>query len=184
VIIAETTLTPETGEYGYLLALGEEYEWPPQWPYGWRCGPIGSDTAHILTDTDTGTITITVQTHDEPPPPETGPGWGPAEEISLHATEDTPLIYILGSGDFEEAEPDDGPLALPTDPVPVWIRMRLYCRTAHPEPGVGDRDERHLIQLWAAPQKPPVHPELTESDLTLRRSYKEDFDRSAAAWRQ
>ncbi|MFI6475336.1 hypothetical protein ACIBL5_34440 [Streptomyces sp. NPDC050516] len=62
--------------------------------------------------------------------------------------------------------------------------MRLYCHSAHPEPGVGDRDERHLIQLWAAPQQPPVHPELTESDLTLRCSYKEDFDQSAAAWRQ
>ncbi|WP_406510579.1 hypothetical protein [Streptomyces sp. NBC_00212] len=62
--------------------------------------------------------------------------------------------------------------------------MRLYCHSAHPEPGVGDRAERHLIQLWAAPQQPPVHPELTESDLTLRCSYKEDFDQSAAAWRQ
>ncbi|MFF4188573.1 hypothetical protein ACFYZ9_35775 [Streptomyces sp. NPDC001691] len=184
MIIAESTLTPETGEHGYLLALGEEYQWPPQWPYGWRCGPVGSDTAHILTDTDTGTITITIQTHDETPPPEIGPGWGPAEEISLHATELTPLILILGSGDFDEAEPDDGPLALPTDRVPAWIRMRLYCRTTNPEPRVGDRDEHHLIQLWAAPQNPPVHPELTESDLTLRRSYQDDFDQSAATWRQ
>ncbi|MFI2206696.1 hypothetical protein ACH47Z_39425 [Streptomyces sp. NPDC020192] len=118
MITAEPTLAPETGEYGYLLALGEDYAWPPQWPYGWRCGPIGSDTAHILTDTDTdtdtdtGTGTITVQTHDAPPPPETEPAWGPAEEISLHATEDAPVIYILGSGDLEEAEPEDGPLAV------------------------------------------------------------------------
>ncbi|MEV4441391.1 hypothetical protein AB0K09_20675 [Streptomyces sp. NPDC049577] len=183
MIIAETTLTPETGEYGYLLALGEEYEWPPEWPYGWRCGPIGSDTAHILTDTDTGAITIAIQTHDEPPPPETGPGWGPAEEISLHATE-TPTLYILGSGDFEEVEPDDGPLTLPTDQVPAWIRMRLYCHTPDPEPGVGNRGERHLIQLWAAPQEPPVHPEPAPSDLALRHSYKEDFDQSTAAWPQ
>ncbi|MEU7429171.1 hypothetical protein [Streptomyces sp. NPDC040750] len=32
MIIAETTLTPETGEYGYLLTFGEDYEWPPEWP--------------------------------------------------------------------------------------------------------------------------------------------------------
>ncbi|GAA3114703.1 hypothetical protein GCM10017687_29780 [Streptomyces echinatus] len=63
------------------------------------------------------------------------------------------------------------------------MRMRLYCRTATPEFGVGGRGERHLIQLWATPEEPPVHPELTESDLTQRRCYKEDFHRSAAAWR-
>ncbi|MFF3918355.1 hypothetical protein ACFYZB_33625 [Streptomyces sp. NPDC001852] len=148
--------------------------------YGWRCGPIGSDTAHIPTDMDTGTITITVQTHDAPPPPETGPVWGPAEEMSLHATDDTPVIYILGSGDFEEAGPEGGPLQLPTDHAPVWIRMRLHCHT--PEPGVGDRGERHLMQLWAAPQQPPVHPRLTESELTQRRAYKEDFDQRPGAW--
>ncbi|OIJ99216.1 hypothetical protein BIV25_09280 [Streptomyces sp. MUSC 14] len=173
MIIAETTLTPVTGEYGYLLALGGAYEWPPEWPYGWRCGPIGSDTAHIITDTDTGTITITVQTHDEPPPLQSAPGWGPPEEISLHATEDAPVLYILGTGDFWEAEPDDGPLRLPADRMPVWIRMRLYCHTADPEPGIGDRGERHLIQLWAAPEEPPVHPQPTASDLVLRRSYEE-----------
>ncbi|MEV6839400.1 hypothetical protein AB0N17_33685 [Streptomyces sp. NPDC051133] len=185
MIISESTLTPETGEYGYLLALGEDYEWPPQWPYGWRCGPIGTDTAHILTDTDTGTITITVQTRDEPPPPETDPAWGPAEEMSLHATQDTPVIYILGSGDFDEAEPEDGPLQLPTCQVSAWIRMRLYCHTPAPElSGTGGRGERHLIQLWTAPEQPPVHPELTESDLTRRHAYKEDFDQGAAAWRQ
>ncbi|MGW7822405.1 hypothetical protein ACWGLF_30825 [Streptomyces puniciscabiei] len=188
MIIAETTWTPETGEYGYLLALGGDYEWPPQWPYGWRCGPVGSGTAHILTATDTGTIAITVQTHDAPAPSETDPAWGPAEEMSLHATEVTPVIYILGSGEFEEAEPEseDGPLQLPSDQVPEWIRMRLYCHTPtpNPEPGVGDRGERHLIQLWVAPQQPPVHPQLTESDLTRRRAYKEDFDQGAGAWQQ
>lgn len=73
MIIAEITLTPETGAYGYLLTLGEDCEWPPEWPYGWRCGPMGTDTAHILTDTDTGTVTITLQTHDEPPPPTRAP---------------------------------------------------------------------------------------------------------------
>ncbi|MFJ4585660.1 hypothetical protein [Streptomyces echinatus] len=104
--------------------------------------------------------------------------------MSLRATEDTPLIYILGSGDFEEAEPDEGPLPLPIEQLPAWMRMRLYCHTATPECGVGDRGERHLIQLWAAPEEPPVHPELTESDLAQRRGYKEDFDQSATAWRE
>ncbi|GAA3131432.1 hypothetical protein GCM10010521_16760 [Streptomyces rameus] len=184
MIIAETTLTPETGAYGYLLTLGEDCPWPPEWPYGWRCGPIGTDTAHILTDTDTGTITITLQIHDEPPPPWTDPAWGSAEEMSLRATEGAPVIHILGSGDFEEAEPEDGPLQLPVDHLPASVRMRLYCHTPDPEPGVGDRGERHLIQLWAAARQPPVHPRLTESHLTQRRAYKEDFDQSAAAWQQ
>ncbi|MFJ5534671.1 hypothetical protein [Streptomyces sp. NPDC093261] len=67
--------------------------------------------------------------------------------MSLHATEETPVIHILGSGGFEEAEPEDGPLQLPTDHVLAWIRMRLYCRTADLEPGVGDRGQSHLIPL-------------------------------------
>ncbi|MEU0859404.1 hypothetical protein [Streptomyces griseofuscus] len=62
--------------------------------------------------------------------------------------------------------------------------MRLYCHVDDHEPGVGDRGEHHLIQLWAAPEAPPVHPELTEADLTLRRSYTDDFEQSVAAWRQ
>ncbi|MFI2206697.1 hypothetical protein ACH47Z_39430 [Streptomyces sp. NPDC020192] len=40
------------------------------------------------------------------------------------------------------------------------------------------------MQLWAAPQQPPVHPQLTGSDLTRRRAYKEAFDQSADAWQQ
>ncbi|MFI2206729.1 hypothetical protein ACH47Z_39615 [Streptomyces sp. NPDC020192] len=62
--------------------------------------------------------------------------------------------------------------------------QRRYCHTPNPEPGIGDRGERHLSQLWAAPQQPPVHPQLTESDLTQRRAYKEDFDQSADTWQQ
>ncbi|RRQ72594.1 hypothetical protein CQW39_31140 [Streptomyces griseofuscus] len=91
---------------------------------------------------------------------------------------------MLGSGDFEEAAPENGPLTLPLDRVPTWIRMRLYGHVDDHEPGVGDRGEHHLIHLWAAPEAPPVHPELTEADRTPRRSYKNDFDQSVAAWRR
>ncbi|MFJ8097527.1 NucA/NucB deoxyribonuclease domain-containing protein [Streptomyces griseofuscus] len=107
LITTETTLTPETSEYGYPLTVGEDYEWPPEWPYGWRCGPIGKDTAHIITDTDTdtGTFTITVQTHDGPPPPETDPAWSAAEEVSLHATETPPSSTCSAAATSKKPHP-------------------------------------------------------------------------------
>ena len=46
MIIAETILAPETGEYGYLLALGEDYEWLRVAIRLSVRGPIGSDGAH------------------------------------------------------------------------------------------------------------------------------------------
>ncbi|MER6226112.1 hypothetical protein ABT189_37120 [Streptomyces sp900105755] len=46
-----------------------------------------------------------------------------------------------------DAWPDEEP-PLGLTPAPDgsdWVRMRLYCRTDDPEPGIGDHGERHLV---------------------------------------
>ncbi|MGW7825219.1 hypothetical protein ACWGLF_46280 [Streptomyces puniciscabiei] len=35
----------------------------------------------------------------------------------------------------------------------------------------GDHGERHLVQLWRAPQAPGVHPEITDADRQARAEY-------------
>ncbi|MFJ5035681.1 hypothetical protein ACIQB5_48590 [Streptomyces sp. NPDC088560] len=49
--------------------------------------------------------------------------------------------------------------------------MRLYCHAADHEPGIGDRGERHLIQLWPAPAAGQLHPPLSEQDRQARTEY-------------
>ncbi|MEU8911369.1 hypothetical protein, partial [Streptomyces mirabilis] len=144
-----------------------------------RCGPATDAGAVVLTTTDTGPLQLTVQVHDAPPAPETGAEWEPAEEISLRA--DLPTLYVatLEQGDILDAWPDDEP---PLEfPIPLssdgsdWMRMRLYCHTDDPEPGIGDHGERHLVQLWPAPHTPPVHPDITEADRQARAAYAADM---------
>ena len=52
--------------------------------------------------------------------------------------------------------------------------MRLYCQADDPEPGIGGHGERHLVQLWRAPQAPPLHPEISEEDRQARAEYAAD----------
>jgi len=69
------------------------------------------------------------------------------------------------------AWPGDEPvLQVPvTAPPPaLGTRMRLYRRVDHYEPGLGDRGERHLVQLWPARPSPPVHAELTAVNVEDR----------------
>ncbi|MEU1447573.1 hypothetical protein [Streptomyces mirabilis] len=74
---------------------------------------------------------------------------------------------------WPEEEP---PLHLPPSPDGTdWVRMRLYCHTDDPEPGIGDHGERHLVQLWRAPRTPPAHPEITEADRRARVDYAADM---------
>lgn len=139
-------------------------------PFGWRCGPATDANAVVLTTTDTGPNQMTIQVHD-PAGPETGGDWEPAEETACAPT--CPLHHGHWRGDIMDAWPDEEPpLELPPAPDGGdWVRMRLYCHADDPEPGIGDHGERHLIQLWPAPQTAPLHPEITEDDRQQRAEY-------------
>ncbi|MFF3148305.1 hypothetical protein ACFVRU_43000 [Streptomyces sp. NPDC057927] len=177
MLVRASSFTVELGEGGYLIGFTDDYEYPKEMPFGWRCGPATDAGAVVLTTTDTGPLQLTVQVHDAPPAPESGAEWEPAEEISLQA--DLPALYVatLEQGDILDAWPDDEPpLEFPfsTDSSD-WVRMRLYCHADDPEPGIGDHGERHLVQLWPAPHTPPVHPDITEADRQARADYAADM---------
>ncbi|MER7181544.1 hypothetical protein ABT404_19015 [Streptomyces hyaluromycini] len=176
MLVRASSFTVELGENGYLIGFNDDYGYPAEMPFGRRCGPATAANAVVLTTTDTGPLQMTIQVHDAPPAPETGGEWESAEEISLRA--DLPALHLatLESGDIMDAWPDEEPpLHLP----PAldggdWVRMRLYCHADDPEPGIGDHGERHLVQLWPAPQTPPVHPDITEEDRQARAEYAAD----------
>ncbi|MGW3118511.1 hypothetical protein ACWDBW_15470 [Streptomyces sp. NPDC001107] len=173
MLVRETAFILEVGESGYLVGFTEHDDYPAQMPYGWRCGPATPASAVVLTTTDTGPVRLTIQVHDGPPTPETGAGWEPAEELSLRT--ETPGLYLstLEPGDVLDAWPEqEPPLYLPDGEG--CVRMRLYCHTDDPEPGIGDHGERHLIQLWPAPEAPPLHLEITEADRQQRADYAAD----------
>ncbi|MEU2307905.1 hypothetical protein [Streptomyces misionensis] len=177
MLIRETTFTVDLGEHGYLIGFDDDYDFPTEMPFGWRCGPATDATAVVLPTTDTGPLQMTVQMHDNPPDTEPGDGWEPAEEMSLLA--DTPTLYLatIGQGDFWDAWPgDQPPLEAPAAAGSGgWVRMRLYCHADDPAPGTGDHGERHLVQLWPAPQTPPVHPDISEADRQARAEYAADM---------
>ncbi|MEU0822987.1 hypothetical protein [Streptomyces mirabilis] len=177
MLVRASSFTVELGEGGYLIGFTDDYEYPKEMPFGWRCGPATDAGAIVLTVTDTGPLQLTVQLHDAPPAPEASGEWEPAEEISLQA--DLPALYVatLEQGDILDAWPDDEPpleFPLSTDSSD-WVRMRLYCHADDPEPGIGDHGERHLVQLWPAPHTPPVHPDITEADRQARADYAADM---------
>ncbi|WP_331743196.1 hypothetical protein OG762_47300 (plasmid) [Streptomyces sp. NBC_01136] len=188
MLVRATSFTVDLGEGGYLIGFTDDYEYPGEMPFGWRCGPAGEAGAVVLTTTDTGPLQMTVQVHDAPPGPERGYDWEPAEEISLRADISTLRLATLEQGDILDAWPDEEP-PLHIPPFPDGsdgsdgfdgfdgfdgVRMRLYCHAADPEPGIGDHGERHLVQLWRAPDMPPVHPEITEADRQARADYAAD----------
>ncbi|MET9176263.1 hypothetical protein ABZX64_35335 [Streptomyces misionensis] len=109
MLIRETTFTVDLGEHGYLIGFDDDYDFPTEMPFGWRCGPATDATAVVLPTTDTGPLQMTVQMHDNPPDTEPGDAWEPAEEMSLLA--DTPTLYLatIGQGDFWDAWPGDQP---------------------------------------------------------------------------
>ncbi|UXY24230.1 hypothetical protein N8I84_40330 [Streptomyces cynarae] len=175
MLVREVSFTVDLGENGYLIGFTDDYEYPAEMPFGWRCGPATDDGAVVLTTTDTGPLQMTIQVHDAPPAPapETSDEWEPAEEISLRADDPTLSLATLEQGDILDPWPEEEPV-LKVPPAPDgqgWGRMRLYCHTDDPEPGIGDHGECHLIQLWRAPQTPPVHPEITEADRQARAEY-------------
>ncbi|MET9912979.1 hypothetical protein ABZZ74_40470 [Streptomyces sp. NPDC006476] len=173
MLVRASSFTVELGENGYLIGFTDNYDYPAEMSFGWRCGPATDANAVVLTTTDTGPLDVTIQLHDAPPPQETDGGWEPAEELSLHA--DLPSLHLatLESGDILDAWPDEEPpLQLPAAPDGgTWVRMRLYCQADDPEPGIGDHGERHLIQLWPSPESAPLHPEITEADRQQRAEY-------------
>ncbi|MEW2121482.1 hypothetical protein AB0945_41375 [Streptomyces sp. NPDC005474] len=175
MLVRASSFTVDLGENGYLIGFTDEYEYPAEMPFGWRCGPATDEAnAVVLTTTDTGPLHLTVQIHNAPPPPESG-DWEPAEEMSLLTELPALCLATLEQGDILDAwPPDNDPLDVPPSDSGNWVRMRLYCHAADPEPGIGDHGERHLVQFWPAPQTPPVHPDITEADRQARAEYAAD----------
>ncbi|MEV0502552.1 hypothetical protein AB0I84_33835 [Streptomyces spectabilis] len=172
MLVHEAQFTLDLGESGYLIGFTEHDDYPDDMPYGWRCGPAGATSAIVLPTTEDGPLHLTLQIHDSQPVPEPDAAWETAEELSLLDT-GTPLhLATLDPGDVTDAWPED----LPAPRLPAshdgWTRMRLYCHADHPDPGVGDHTERHLIQLWRAPATDPVHPALTADDRQARADYR------------
>jgi hypothetical protein len=177
MLVSASSFTVELGENGYLIGFTDAYAYPSEMPFGWRCGPATDANAVVLTTTDTGPLEITIEIHDTPPGPETGGAWEPAEELSLRT--DLPTLYLatLEQGDILDAWPDEEPAleAPSSSDSHDWMRMRLYCHADDPEPGIGDHGERHLVQLWPAPQTPPTHPDITDEDRQARAEYAADM---------
>ncbi|MFF4710763.1 hypothetical protein ACFY2V_05070 [Streptomyces eurythermus] len=176
MLVHQAEFTVDLGESGYLIGFTEHGDYPDEMPYGWHCGPAGPSSAIVLPTTDTGPLQLTLQIHDSPPAPETDDAWEPAEEISMPAETDRVHLATVDPGDVMDAWPqEEQPLRVHHAPgQDGWIRMRLYCQTDDPEPGIGDHGERHLIQLWPAPATPPVHPMIGEDDLQARAQYAAD----------
>ncbi|MEV5989395.1 hypothetical protein AB0L85_31255 [Streptomyces sp. NPDC052051] len=176
MLVRESSFTVALGENGYLIGFTDDYDYPDEFPFGRRCGPATDESAVVLTTTDTGPLHLTIQLHDTPPAPETSSDWEPAEEMSLHADTPTLCLATLEQGDILHAWPDEEPiLEIPPSPDGEdWVRMRLRCHADNPDPGIGDHGERHLIQLWRAPQEPPVHPDITDADHQAQADYATD----------
>ncbi|MFF9409888.1 hypothetical protein ACF1B0_30845 [Streptomyces anandii] len=173
MLLCEVTFTVDLGEHGYLIGFDDDYDFPSEMPFGWRCGPAGEALAVVLPTTDTGPLQMTIQVHDSPPAREAGTAWEPAEELSLRADDPTLCLATIGQGDFWDAWPDEeDPLEMPPAAGGGdWVRLRLYCHADDPTPGIGDHGERHLLQLWHAPLTDPVHPPLSNEDRQARAQY-------------
>ncbi|MEU6775139.1 hypothetical protein [Streptomyces sp. NPDC046759] len=177
MLVCEASFTVDLGEHGYFIGF-DDYDFPPEMPFGWRCGPATQATAVVLPTTDTGPLQMTVQIHDSPPRPESGDGRELPEELSLLTETSTFYLATIGQGDFWDAWPEEQPPFQAPPPAADsggWVRMRLYCHVDNPQPGIGDHGERHLIQLWSAPQTLPVHPDISAADRWARVEYAADM---------
>ncbi|MFE9679805.1 hypothetical protein ACFYO5_37895 [Streptomyces sp. NPDC006259] len=176
MLVRASSFTVDLGENGYLIGFTDDYAYPAEMPFGWRCGPAtGEANAVVLTTTETGPLHLTVQVYDGPPPPEAGGDWELAEEMSLRVEVPALCLATLEQGDVLDAWPQDQvPLDVPASDSGGWVRMRLYCHADDPEPGIGDHGERHLVQFWPTPHMPPVHPDITQADRQARAEYAAD----------
>ncbi|MFH8342611.1 hypothetical protein [Streptomyces sp. AM6-12] len=55
--IREATFTVDLvdlGEHGYFTGFDDDYDFPTEMPYGWRCGPATQTSAVVAPTTDTG----------------------------------------------------------------------------------------------------------------------------------
>ncbi|MGW2621147.1 hypothetical protein [Streptomyces sp. NPDC001500] len=176
MLVRTSSFTVGLGENGYLIGFTDDFDYPAEMPFGWRCGPATDASAVVLTTTDTGPLRLTVEVHDSSPPPEASGAWEPAEEMSLRTEAPTLYLATLEQGDILDAwPPDETPLDIPpTSEGGEWVRMRLYCHADDPEPGIGDHGEHHLVQLWRAPRTTPEHPEITDAHRQVRAEYAAD----------
>ncbi|MER6739075.1 hypothetical protein [Streptomyces puniciscabiei] len=172
MLVREAMFTVDVGENGYLIGFDDDYDWPKKMPFGWRCGLATDSNAIVMPTTDTGPVQMIIQVHDGPPAPERGNDWEPPEEISLRADYPELCLAVIRSEFWDAWPEDEPPLEVPPcDEGEQWVRMRLYSHADDPEPGIGDHGERHLVQLWRAPQAPGLHPEITDADRQARAEY-------------
>ncbi|MCC5481053.1 hypothetical protein [Streptomyces barringtoniae] len=172
MLVREATFTVDVGENGYLIGFDDDYDWPKEMPFGWRCGLATDSNAIVMPTTDTGPVQMIIQVHDGPPAPERGNDWEPPEEISLRADYPELCLAVIRSEFWDAWPEDEPPLEVPpSNEGEQWVRMRLYSHADDPEPGIGDHGERHLVQLWRAPQAPSLHPEITDADRQARAEY-------------
>lgn len=148
----DVTLRP-LGE-GYVIALSEEYDYPGPWQDDRSIQSNGECAAQVSCVTDTGDLALRIELHDQEPDPDISRTWqfGP-EDTVLRAETEYLMLVIPCQGDLSEQWIDDEPpLALPSGPAggPRAFQVRLYSRADSNEPGIGDRGEHHLIQLWPA----------------------------------
>ncbi|MER6565158.1 hypothetical protein ABT288_02930 [Streptomyces sp. NPDC001093] len=63
--------------------------------------------------------------------------------------------------------------------VSSWARGAEALLDEDDFAGIGDRGERHLIQLWPAQPTDPVHPPISDEDLQARTEYATAMARQA-----
>ncbi|ANP52334.1 hypothetical protein J2Z21_008767 [Streptomyces griseochromogenes] len=59
------------------IGFDDDYDFPPEMPFGGRRGPVTETVAVVLPATDSGTLRMTVQVHDSLPRPVPGEDGGP-----------------------------------------------------------------------------------------------------------
>lgn len=157
MLLRRTAVTVRPLGEGYLVALSDEYDYPGEWQDDRSIQATGECAAQISCVTDTGDLDLRMELHDHAPGPDTSRAWhyGP-EDVALKAEAENLVLVIPCQGDLSE-QSVELPLAAPSgaDDHAGRFHVRLYGRADSNEPGIGDRGERHLIQLWPATEQPP-----------------------------
>ncbi|WP_227026092.1 hypothetical protein [Streptomyces fodineus] len=68
MLLREVTFTVDVGEHGYLIGFDDDYDFPSEMPFGWRCGPLTAATAVVLPTTDTGPLQMNPSRSTTPRP--------------------------------------------------------------------------------------------------------------------